>query len=195
MLKLQIQIFCFQKDLGFFYPMIKSHAFQPEWKGKEWNFSKKLSYGQDRKRCHVYMHLYTRWQSSVYSSYSLHRQRVFVHAKNELKKLIIQHFLITWHCKLYFPSRIYIKLELMFSGATNTKKESTESLLLHHQLWFKQDTYSTLFALGAVDTHTCKSVLLKTQFCWFTGRISGVKHMCAPWQSTLFCSKPCWGNV
>lgn len=21
------------------------------------------------------------------------------------------------------------------------------------------------------------------------------KHMCTPWQSTLFCSKPCWGNV
>lgn len=27
--------------------------------------------------------------------------RVCVHAKNELKKQIIQHFLITWHCKLF----------------------------------------------------------------------------------------------
>lgn len=145
------------------------------------------------------MYLYTRWQSIVYSvfhSLLFCATKVdFVHTKNELKKQIIQYLLITWHCKLNFPSGYYMEIKLIVTGATKEKKGSTENLLLQLQLWFKQDICWTLFAVGAVDTHTCKSVLLKTQYCWFTGRISGVKHMCAPWQSTLFCSKPCWGNV
>lgn len=166
--------------------MIKSHASQPVWKGKGMSASGSSVMVRTNKGSHVSMHLFTRWQSSAHwmfhsQSYSLHRHRAFLQAKtcghNQMKKKIIQHLLITWQNVFCFITGV-----------------QTEHLLKVICSWTRLQNESWWLSVW-VDTHTCKCGLLKTRCYWFTGRISGVKHMCAPWQSTLFCSKPCWGNV
>lgn len=165
--------------------MIKSHASQPAWKGKGMSASGSSVMVRTNKGSHVSMHLFTRWQSSTHwmfhsQSYSLHCHRAFSQAKtcghNQMKKKIIQHLLITWQKVFCFITGVQI-------GDIYLKLYAVEPIC-------KMKVDDWVFGLtrinANVDFWRCY---------WFTGRISGVKHMCAPWQSTLFCSKPCWGNV
>lgn len=63
--------------------MIKSHAFEPVWKGKGMSASGSSVMVRTKKGRHVFMHLFTRWQSRAHwmfhsQSYSLHCHRAFL---------------------------------------------------------------------------------------------------------------------
>lgn len=109
-------------------------------------------------------------------SYSFHRHRAFSQAKT---------------C-----AHIEMKEKKSFSICWSLGRNSFASSLAVQTGHSLQVTCSwTRLQNGSWWLSVWVDTLPKTRCYWFTGRISWVKHMCAPWQSTLFCSKPCWANV